>query len=237
MWILVDYANLETLEKNRGLAHVIDSLVNRIGPDHLASNQGVHVRLYDGWYEGAVLSKQAQLIAAEIEAFSPSPVMVRHEGEHFPVRVNVELARSLISNPSKDILHTYRVRGFPSGLRSESPPFDGCAAPDSCLWTLLPAFITQRKCPKDGCELHPKKIISRAEQKIVDTMLTSDMIEICLRGERFALVSSDDDMYPGISVALSRGSVVIHLQTKPGRTLSEHYSDGLPNRYIQIEAR
>ena len=87
----------------------------------------------------------------------------------------------------------------------------------------------------DGCNLHPKQIISRAEQKIVDTMLTSDMIELCLREEHFAIASSDDDMLPGISLALTRGASVIHLQTRPGQATAEHYFEILSDRYIQIK--
>ena len=236
MWLLVDYGNIGLLDKQRGLSYVVDMLINRIGPLHLESNELVNVRLYDGWYEGDVLSRHAQNVAAQIAAFNPSIVTVRHGEQNFRVIANVELARSLISNPSKDILHTYRVRGFPSGLQCENPPFAECSIPHSCPWQNLPEFLLRRRCPMDGCDLHPKRIISRAEQKIVDTMLTADMIELGLQREGIAVASSDDDMIPGISLALARGANVVHLQTKQGQTTAEHYFERFSERYMQVRA-
>ena len=236
MWLLVDYGNVDLIQKRRGLHYVVETLVNRIGPTHLKVNQTVNVRLYDGWYDGIFLTRHAQDIATQIGAFSPSPICVRGHDQNFWVKVNVELARSLLSIPSKDMLHTFRIRGFPSGLKCETPPFDNCVASKLCPWKKLPDFLRHRKCPTDGCELHPKNIIYKAEQKIVDTMLTSDMIEIVLRNEEFVIASSDDDMLPGICLALSRGASVIHLQTKRGQTTPQHYVKDFSTRYTQIKA-
>ncbi len=236
MWLLVDYGNIPQIEKNRGLPYVIDALVNRIGPSLLSENEQVNVRLYDGWYDGDTLSKHAQSVAEQIDEFSPAPVSVRGTDENLQVRVIVELARSLISDPATDILHTYRSRGFPTGIMCAPSPFEGCANQSECPWERLPTFLLERRCPADGCGMHPKRIISRPEQKLVDTMLTADLIELCLRDESPAIASSDDDMWPGISLSLSRGATVIHLQTKPGRKIHSSYTEGLPERYKQIEA-
>ena len=237
MWLLVDYGNIQTIDKSRGLGYVVDMLVNRIGPTRLKENELVNIRLYDGWYQGNTLSKNAQTIATEIEAFSPSPILVRGAEKAFPVRANVELARSLLSNPSKDILHTYRIRGFPTGLKCEKPPFKDCANEAECPWRRLPEFLLNRCCPAEGCNIHPKKIISRAEQKVVDTMITTDLIDLCSSGEKVALASSDDDMWPGISLSISRGASLIHLQTKPGQLTHGYYTEDLSQRYDQIEAQ
>lgn len=237
MWVLVDYANISELDKNRGLDYVVESLLNRIGPKFFAKNQQITVRLYDGWYERNTLTRNAQRIVSQIEEFSPSPISIRRTPQPFFVRVSVELARSLISSPSKDILHTYRSRGFPTGLDCKPPPFDGCANQSNCPWIKLPEFLVQRQCPEIDCSLHPKKIIYRAEQKIVDTMLTTDLLELCLRKENVAIVSSDDDMLPGMSLALSRGSSIIHVETKPKRFTMHQYFDEFLGRYTNIEAR
>lgn len=237
MWLLVDYGNIPAIDKKRGVPHVIDDLINRIGPRHLKANERVHIRLYDGWYEGHTLSKHAQQIAAEIESFSPSPMLVRNRDLSFLVRANFQLARSLISDPAKDILHTYRIRGFPSGLLCKPPPYPGCANVSDCPLRALHTFFDKRRCPGTGCSLHPKTIISRAEQKVVDTMMTADLVELSLRGETIAIASSDDDIWPGISLSLSRGGTVIHIQTKVGKSTPIYYTENLPARYVQIEAR
>ena len=58
-------------------------------------------------------------------------------------------------------------------------------------------------------------LLSRREQKLVDTMIVADLIHLASRGETpIGLVSSDDDMWPGILSALNIGASVIHVHTR-----------------------
>lgn len=237
MRILIDYGNLSQLDKKRGLSNYIFHLVDTIGAQHLQPNQYVDVRLYGGWYDADTLSRQAQELATELAEDFPKPIPIAEPGRHFHVRTNASLARSLLCDPSRDIMHTFRVRNFPSGLNCVSPPFSGCNDHGQCPIASLHKFIHNRECPADSCTVHPKTIITRAEQKIVDTMMTSDIIHSALSGEQLAVVSSDDDLWPGIRLALAYGKRVLHIHTRKGQTTPAHYKTGLDSKYIELDCR
>ena len=53
-------------------------------------------------------------------------------------------------------------------------------------------------------------------QKLVDTMLTADLIQVSRpAATHIAVVTSDDDLWPGIYTALSQGATVHHVRPSP----------------------
>jgi hypothetical protein len=80
----------------------------------------------------------------------------------------------------------------------------------------------------------PSALISTTEQKLVDSMLTADLIHLAHSGEQFvAIVSSDDDMWPGIITAVHAGAHVLHVQTSGLQQFSPylHVTNG---KYTQV---
>lgn len=60
-------------------------------------------------------------------------------------------------------------------------------------------------------------------------MLTADLIHLAKNGQQeLAVVSSDDDLWPGIQMALLAGAHVIQVHTRSGRPTPLAYSIGLP---------
>jgi len=76
--------------------------------------------------------------------------------------------------------------------------------------------------------------MKRSEQKLVDTMLTADMIYLAQAGVKdVCLVSSDDDLWVGIRTAILLGANVTQIHTMPGRDLAAFYARGVGPGYTQ----
>jgi hypothetical protein len=234
VWLLVDYDNFESIDKERGVTYCIHTVLQAIGPSAFDPNEAVFVRLYGGWYEGATLSRNAQDLTAQIAGVFPNAINVQTEVGSCSLRVSVQLARSLLVDPGNDLLHTFRPRGYPGGLSVAALPFDGCVQPAACPVAPISRFLTDRCCPQPACSVHPKKAITRAEQKLVDTMLTADLVDLALQGEKVAVVSSDDDVWPGIRLSVSRSAPILHVHTRRGQTTPPQYTAGLGDSYTQL---
>ena len=69
---------------------------------------------------------------------------------------------------------------------------------------------------------------------MVDTMMVADIIYIANRGdESLAVVTSDDDVWPGILSAMIAGVRVLHLQPKPS-SRAWPYSRDTRGQYISV---
>lgn len=233
MWVLVDYDNLDRLERERGLEHSMWMLLNQINDHSPIGSSRVVIRLYGGWFLGKELSRVAQQLSVEISQSYPAVIETAVTSEE-KIRVNVELARSLLIDPTTDLFHTYRPRGFPGGIKCEEPPFTGCKTPNNCQTEVVHDFLTSRACALDGCGIRAKDILSRPEQKLVDTMLVGDLIFLVKDSQRVAIVSSDDDMWPGIRMALAFGEPIIHVHPRKGQQTPDAYKIRAPSNYLEI---
>ena len=194
-----------------------------VAPDSVAPDGNPALcRLYGCWYEERRLSGRARDLDDAIrEAFPADLRLAPPEGDR-TVDVSVELARRLSIEPDLDLFHTYRPRGAPRGLASRDLPFAGCVRPGEC--PLIPAhhLLAQGNCPALSCEVGPLEVFRRSEQKMVDTMLTADLIyasRAAPRGGRpqVAVVTNDDDIWPGIYTAVRQGAQVHHIRPVPRR--------------------
>jgi hypothetical protein len=77
-------------------------------------------------------------------------------------------------------------------------------------------------------------LLSRPEQKMIDTLLVTDLTYLSTRKATvIAVVSTDDDMWPGIRQALLNGARVMHIHPVPGRATPTHFLVALPAGYHQ----
>jgi hypothetical protein len=230
---LVDYANVDPLLKERGLEAIAWRICEVLGGAHLSGADRLRIRLYGGWYQGGELSKLAQGLAAELDASFPLPVRLPVGGSTLLIRVDCELARSLIIEPGRDLFHTFRERGLPGGIKTINLPFPGCPSPEACAIGPICAFLRNSECPADGCSVRPRQVMHRGEQKLVDTMLVADLIQVASHDDRVAVISSDDDIWPGIRTGVALGCDLIHLQSKRGQHTPEFYKTSMPANYFE----
>jgi uncharacterized LabA/DUF88 family protein len=232
MTILVDYDNSAEVFRRKGIVFFADKVLQCIGPNAFEATRGIRIRLYGGWYERSLPTRRAQALAATIEVEFPRLMSLAGMSSPRHLLTNVELAYSLEVDPSRHLWHTFRRRQLPRGLSCQLPSAVGCSDP-ACPLGIVHDFLKTGKCPVPGCTITPEDIIHRDEQKLVDTMLTADIICLAYSGEKtIVVVSSDDDLWPGIRTALSAGSAVIHVHTSASRRTPPFYHSGVAN-YVQ----
>lgn len=234
MIVLVDYANLDAVDASRGVAYVVSKILDTIGAAHFSQGERVRVRMYGGWYDGKALSRQAQRLSADIANAFPSPVVVSDQSKKVTLSVSAEMAYSMEIDPKTMLVNTFRPRGAPPNLVCATPPFSGCSSPGSCPIAALHGLFQNNRCPTPSCMVEPAKVLSRAEQKLVDTMIVADLIHVAKAPPNtVALVSTDDDMWPGVRTALSLGARVIHVHPRRGRKTPPYYAANSGPSYIE----
>ena len=222
--ILIDYDNLDRLERQRGPRHVITRLLDVLGSWRTSWKRQVDCRLYGGWLDEDASSRNAERLVPDLRREFPCSVPVTGPEGAQTVLVRVALARSLACDPALVLTHTYRRRSLPPRLRCEAAPFPGCAAPSRCPVAAIDPFIRNADCPVDGCPVEPRTVLAREEQKLVDSMLVVDLVHFAETiDEPLVVVSADDDLWPGIRFVLLRGARVIHVIPRRGRVDRERY--------------
>lgn len=212
MIALIDYDNLR-VGPNR-LRYAVTRLLHAIGARRFAGDARLRCRLYGGWFDRFRLSKSAQRIVRDIDSTFPRRVTVSDEDGAVAVLVRMELAR-MLAGDRVDLTHTYRRRSVPPNLSCAPAPFDGCVRPSRCPIADLARFINDAACPTAGCAVTPNTVLQKDEQKLVDSMLVADLIRLAqTTSESLVLASSDDDMWPGIRVALLHGARLLHVHSR-----------------------
>ena len=214
MIALVDYDNLRV--RPGRLRYAMTRLLDAIGARQFAEDARLRCRLYGGWFDQFRLSKRAQRIIHEMSDTFPRRMTAPNGEGSASVLVHMELARALVGDRI-DLTHTYRRRSVPPNLSCAPAPFDGCASPSRCPIAALTQFVEEAGCPTPNCDVTPDAVLRRDEQKLVDSMLVADLIRLAqTTSERLVVVSSDDDMWPGIRVALLHGARVLHVRSRQG---------------------
>ncbi|MEI6890839.1 MAG: hypothetical protein V5783_01595 [Pontiella sp.] len=213
--IFIDYDNLTPQQKNLGIKGVVQKVLLL---DDFATSKTrgeCTIRLYGGWYEGEGLTASAEMLIAEIgDSF---PTILSAKGE-MTIRLSTqaELAYSMSETPREHLFGTYRKKQFPYNIRCTSPTTLGCCD-NACPLVVLKNFLRKRKCPNEGCNIDISQFLYRNEQKLVDTMLTCDILyshKVFPNGHVY-VVSSDDDILPAVNTLSARGMQVVRVHTKP----------------------
>ena len=218
MLVLVDFDNIEDRDRRLGVDHVVRKICSLILPS-ISGASRIRMRFYGGWYEGGRLTNAAQALAAEVRAVTP--VRLPTDRATF---ADVELAVSVLSDPRTTVDNTFRRRGYPRKMRCEASPFLHCASPQACPLGAIEQFLGEQVCFTSGCTVMPEHIFYKAEQKVVDTMLVADLMFATIDGERrIAVVSRDDDVWPGLSFASARLEVLAHVSTVAQARMPSYY--------------
>lgn len=212
MIVLVDYDNVRL--GRRGLRYLAARLLDSVGVRRCSAESSIRCRLYGGWFDGDRLSKAAQRLVPEMQSVFPRRMTVSDDASAVRVRVTMELASALIGDRAT-LTHTYRRRSWPPGIVCRQAPFRGCASPSQCAVAGIEPFMNSNECPHPRCDVAPRSVLGRGEQKLVDSMLVVDLVRLAqAASELIVLVSSDDDMWPGIRGALLHGARVLHVHAR-----------------------
>ncbi len=229
MTILVDYDNIDTAISRLGIVHVVNRIVSKIDPTEIDSTHRITIRLYGGWYLNNSFTHQAQALSADLSANFPNTAMLSDNSTS--VIVSCEMAYSILADPTNHLFNTFRPRGMPSGLKAHNPKTTCGCTNASCPIVATHNFLVNRICGVCN-SIKPEDVFYRGEQKLVDTMLTSDLIFSSTQPSNLGVVSSDDDFWPGIKTTLVNGKKVIQLHTR-SRTMPSSYTRTTHSNYIQ----
>ena len=212
----IDYDNLRQDHKSAGMLDVVTKAFVLVPWDHSITRGRCEVRVYGGWYEGDQMTRLAQDLSAELQRDFPAIVRVPLGNNNIlSLSANAELAVSLLQEPGHHLFNTYRRKGKPANVRVEKPDDVGCVDA-ACVLPQMRKLLKSGNCPKDGCTVSNCDLIYRHEQKIVDTMLTCDLIHAVDRvSGRVILVSGDDDFLPPLRTVLLRGGAAVRCHPKP----------------------
>jgi hypothetical protein len=225
--ILVDFDNVLPQMRREGLLNLASRVVNAIAERKMQFAPQCRVRLYGGWYDGDQLTHQAQDLVTEIGGSFPEVIPWTTKRSSGKCTAQMELACALEVDPGRPLFHTRRTREFTDQLHCDKGRVQRCGETDCSLRILVECF-EQKKCANDRCRTTPGDVLKKQEQKLVDTMMTADLVHLAKLGRHdLAVVSSDDDLWPGIQTALLYGARVIQVHTRPGRDTPEDYARGL----------
>src|SRR5580693_312425 len=146
MIVLIDYANLPLLARTRGLAYLAERIFDSATRIYPSIGTRVHCRLYSGWYSEGALTRQAQLLAAEI---------IREFPRTLPTPLgaliaDMELAYALEADPSRHLLRTFRKEAHVKGIGCRATSAAGCTR-KACPLEAMAIFLQSDTCPDPGC--------------------------------------------------------------------------------------
>lgn len=213
--ICIDYDNLIEIQKTSGILSTVTRVLQKISLNSQESKGVCHIRLYGGWFEGSTMSQLSQKISVKLNEEFPSQIRINlADGRSCVLNASAELAVALLEEPGHHLFDTYRRKGKPRNIRVETQSSVGCIN-HSCPLPMASKLLKSGSCPVGNCAVSDSPLVYRHEQKIVDTMLTCDLIYLSQQGyDALLLISEDDDFLPPIRTIVLRGSKIIRIHPK-----------------------
>ena len=202
--ILIDYDNLSSNQKSSIQLLIEQILCHLANTDQLDKFIKGDVRVYGGWYEEDKLTA----LAAQLNMIFQDPVTGKvfdKNGQEILYNFQILLAQSLLSAPTQDFWRTYRKKSNPSrGIRF-SQEMKSCSFSGNVM-AQVKTLITTGLCPHSDCPNYSEEnlVIYRAEQKMVDTLMSCDLVYSAIispDSDYVIVVSGDDDFYPALVLA------------------------------------
>lgn len=233
--ILIDYDNLRPLQKSRGLLYVVELILASVGGIFLEETRRVRVRVYGGWDEAGRPTTRAQTVSAEIQRDFPICRGLEWSGKRILTTIAAEMAQSLECDPKLALLDTYRPFYRAREVNCKDPVGVGGCAEEPCLMMPVFSYFQTLRCPNSACIIAFDDLFTQPTQKMIDTMILSDLVHLTLKKEsKIVIVGSDDDLWPGIRLGLHLGATIAHVHTRAGRTTPKVYVPFQLERYSQF---
>lgn len=237
--VLVDFDNVESHLTRVGPVNMAKILVPLIPDSVIDRYSSVQVRLYGGWRSNGYLTTTAQKLIPDIRAQSPSVVGRSGAKAGSSIRLLVELAEGPIGTTVQLQDTLVKDRGLRKFRARAS--WSECSNPGTgCGMSLHSSLSHATSCTAVGCVSRLGHVLVRDEQKMVDTLLVTDIAYQALvcKAKDIVVVSSDTDMWPGVLLAAREGCSVVHLHTRSGWRTQRHLVSTLnaatARHYIQL---
>lgn len=229
--VCVDYDNLSRIQKAAGMFKTINGALLKLPTQHITGDGECEVRLYGGWFEEENMSQLSQDITVQLQNEFPSIIRIPTQNAIHKIVTKAVLALSLLEEPNHHLFYTYRRKGKPNNIRVETPLSVGCSS-TLCPLPMAKKLLQKGSCPTIGCVTEATSLVYRHEQKLVDTMLTCDLLYLSVQPyDLLVLISADDDFLPPIRTLVLKGAKIVRIHPqastnrKPvniaGRTLLE----------------
>lgn len=214
--VFIDYDNLLPTHKSMGMLDIVTKVLVQLPWGKAITRGSCEVRVYGGWYEDNMITRMAQDLAVELQDKFPAIIRVPlGDNVTLALKTNAELAVALLQEPGHHLFNTFRRKGKPSNVKVQKPVDVGCEDA-ACVLPQMKQLLKSGSCPKAGCSVLTCDLVYRHEQKIVDTMLTCDLIHAVDRVSGWViLVSGDDDFVPPLRTVLLRGGAAVRCYPKP----------------------
>jgi hypothetical protein len=233
MVVIVDYDNIPIVLRAKGPRSVAERILELVSPFVMSEDTAITFKLYGGWYSLSSFTPAAQILHSAIyDDFPFVWTLPAIDARRLPI--SASLAHSLEIDPKHILLNTFRDRSRRRKGRWDQPSVRGCAA-SHCPLSLAIEHVQADRCSISSCTIKPSDLITpEPEQKMVDTMMVADIIHIANRGdESLAVVTSDDDVWPGIISAMISGIRVLHVQPRPSVRVWPYAQTG-KGRYVAV---
>jgi uncharacterized LabA/DUF88 family protein len=226
---LVDFDNVPRLRR-QNVATLITDLLAAVPQALRSLSHSVHFRFYGGWDTfNSTITQVAQVLTAQLQSVLPLTLRLGTSAAAWRVQVSGELARSSLWSPHFTFVETFRPRNPGQAVRAVRPY--ACTQSTCTLHTAL-QVLNGTRCSA-GCVLSPSEGVARDEQKQVDTSIVADAIHASFNGAKLiAIVSGDDDMWPGIVAALSMGASVLRIYPATASQCSTRYESSMQGRNL-----
>lgn len=233
-YILVDYDNVlrRKAVNEHSLEADLDRFVSILDRDssffsRATRSQKLQIRLYGGWFEDMSASRMFERAKTSVERFKNRMVSVNASTG---ILRYVNFAKGMFSLSERSFFATCRMYDFEASVSRDA---GACCKDSSLHFDYIREYLKDGACPVCGSGIRAP-ILARG-QKMVDTMMSCDLLQLINNTKSpVALVSDDDDMVP----ALFQGAQVrdvFHLCKKGRDSYFERYYKNLaPKTYHKI---
>ncbi|MCR9249411.1 MAG: hypothetical protein NXI20_03275 [bacterium] len=192
--VLGDYFDIEN---QTSLISAINEIISVCLKVH--ETDFILIRLYGGWYNNGLLTNRASSILQALGSSNFFPIKKKN-GKI--CRGKVDLAGSLHAIPDMIWPDTYTRRKGLSHIRIDNEALEKHCIQDrpNCPAHILRKFTKtkNKKCPSEGCEAINKDAFVVGEQKMIDTMMSTDIIDLAGIDQvgKLCIFSDDTDLIP-----------------------------------------
>ena len=160
------------------------------------------VRLYGGWYQNHNLTNVASDVQTKVQQIDLFPII--KDKKKYDGCIEVVSTQYGLSEVWYNTLQ--EKAGIPRLRIDEEHQDIGCEQrKEICPVHILQKFLQKKAtiCRNPGCKTEHSKVFYRREQKMIDTMMTCDIITYSAEEDVAALyiVSDDIDLFPGIAIS------------------------------------
>ena len=199
----------------------------------------IEIRLYGGWKSNSNYTQRADIVRSYMERINSTLFPLIRDGRRILGNVRVVTSQYNLDVEWNDTLQEKHGRHF---LKVKTTPGKVCRNdPQKCPVHLI-ANATRGEevlCPIDGCEQIDVNQLIRMEQKMVDSMMTCDILEYVQEPDCrvIEVVSDDVDLHPAMALAgnkyASRNHCTLLLLVRNVRK-SQHYTQILSPHNVKI---